>query len=771
VDLLLRSSGDENGPSHRERRARKLVHRIIRSESRTADISALLESFLETSSNGFNRKRVLFGRTVELSEDGSEEEESPASPRTTAVVGRTIEVLDMQDQTAHLVTVIRAMESKNGSKKMPHLPLKGSPSGHVTPPSSPGRTAKDCDVMIAPFVPDVQITCSVYDVVRQVLCEGGMLGSMEGVDTLLKVWLATFPPLLPPTAANRQKFQQLQRSRGSRRAAGVGDRLSESSEHRAHVSSLVTVFFLIHTVLPHLRKKSHGPSVGEGRVLVGDTTQQYSLPAVLSEFCIDICGPADSIGGVSVDQWSEEEVGIFFDSYAVYVDLDVFAAACCIRKFAGALNKCLDMACKHSEVAASYNPFIERGSSHGGDSRMGIDATAALLFQGCVVENRVPSTLCILLAYMQHICEVSPAQAISLCASFYPLVQPWNMICVLGIAKEGEEAAPFCVPSSSRKAIITPRLTQYWDCVSLSESPDACASEDDMILLCSYLLRIASHKDDLICEDECVVHTLIDICLRVHSSTTALIGSEMNGAHTSSFHPVTYYTHIADLSAISSALLEVSPWQHDQGNQLLAIVRNIILRPDRYSYGSSVVADMCLRHGFFDGALEVVRLSLQRCGGAVLPERFHVPSLGPLLLNIAGDDSGGEIWDCVGAMDFTWGLDVTSAVMKEVCGLVGPMAAGGRSVDEIIDSHIGDMFCRACRIVWLLLCVQDSICDGEGDVGIGLTVAALAACLRSSASIVPRRFIMTGLLRALGKHVSELLGAHILWAESLDQET
>ena len=729
------------------------------------------------------------------------------------MVGRAVEV---HDNTEHIDTMVRRLRSlrratswrssDNTTYQSTTMTVASGIStggGKVgstllTPPQSPS-SEKQRDILISRHMPDVTTTRNVYNIIQRVVTDGVVLGSLIAVDKLLKSWLSTFTPLLPSTAQTRNKFKRLCRTYQS----------ASALEHRARVSALVTLFMVIHTIMQSLKRARNChmhdqrdchknddnttlPGARCSSRLVGDTTQSYDMPVIFKEFRLEVyCSGNEAV--CDVEQWEIGGMHIFFDSYAAYVDLDVFAMVCCIRVFPQALERCLAMACKDADIMALNNPFAPVGTTDKVNHAPSVGTTppkpvteeAALLFQSCLVENKVPSTLCVLLAYLHPLYQASPSQAISLCASLYPYIGPWNVICILlgdGGVTSGQSLQS---PQQQQQASACP--THYWANTEWLDFPTICPTEDAQLMWCSYLLRIVGCRCvegmELRCEDIKLVHALLDSCLRVHEAMTSRIITEIgfravSGSKVSS-DGLMYSTQIADIAATHSILLDPPPGQHHCDNQLLTIVHNVITRPDLFAYDVTIVASMCVKCAFPEGAIEVLRLVLQRAGGVYSQCGNNVPSLPPLCINDSGDiyhtklrqdaATGVEMWDCAGTVDVDWAEEILGDVLEALAECL-PSSSG--LLENLTDmevyqgGYVGEMYRKAYRLLWLLHCMDMNgpTCQEEG--GNDVMMSTMQDRIRRCGIFIDRsgvmgsagrEFVEACLSKSLGQDLAEAI--------------
>eukprot|EP00602_Paraphysomonas_sp_CaronLab_P011616 CAMPEP_0185043794 /NCGR_PEP_ID=MMETSP1103-20130426/43101_1 /TAXON_ID=36769 /ORGANISM="Paraphysomonas bandaiensis, Strain Caron Lab Isolate" /LENGTH=1808 /DNA_ID=CAMNT_0027584011 /DNA_START=814 /DNA_END=6240 /DNA_ORIENTATION=+ len=287
------------------------------------------------------------------------------------------------------------------------------------------KSPKDGYSSIASYLPEVEYTAIVFKLVQESFVECPTIDPISGVDELLKVWMTSFTPLLPASPANREKLQGVARLNTKHLSSDASSGDNAFRLHTTCVTCLVTVFFLIHTVLPYIVKCN-----GRRNIKAGLCGHFYVLPNTFKQFSIDISVPAQQLSSCSITQWDITDVSTFFESYANYVDLDVYAIVCCVRQFSGPLSKCTDLACRAPAVLRCRNPFLSsavEGGSSVSNKNTPVSADASLLFQSFVLENKIPNVLNVFLANLTAICRASEFQCVTLCCNLFPYIQPWNI--------------------------------------------------------------------------------------------------------------------------------------------------------------------------------------------------------------------------------------------------------------------------------------------------------------------------------------------------------
>jgi hypothetical protein len=244
----------------------------------------------------------------------------------------------------------------------------------------PSRGAlRSIDPALSAHLPEVDLTCHVFDTISAVLCNSLTLSDtiLPRLDLILLLWMNTFSPLLPANTENKTRYllhhssvyskpmsesttstpQDLYRGKSAVSAGKCNDEEVKYNvddieveveercmqEHKLRVGSLLNLHFLLHTVLPHLSLRG-ASSGGITPATPAETYGDYvDVLPLLPEFRLVLMLWSSelkikkSLEG-RLSQWDLGDLLNFVDTYGVYVSLDLVVTVCCQRAAMMGLN-------------------------------------------------------------------------------------------------------------------------------------------------------------------------------------------------------------------------------------------------------------------------------------------------------------------------------------------------------------------------------------------------------------------------------------------------
>lgn len=337
----------------------------------------------------------------------------------------------------------------------------------------------------------IEGTKVVYDSILSIMQQNIFaIELIPAISKLLKLWLASFEPVLPLSHKTRKLIHALPNSNLT--AYFTDDAQSSASLHRSprkavnpsvvemnirdgevaldhlrRVSQLLNLHMLLLSITPLLCKRKYSLSVDSDWIV--EERDCYSMiqsfQPLLDTFHIDICHSALWCSGEFRSCWNASNLLSFFDTYANYLDLNLFTAICLLRRFYPELQHCINFALSESEAKRRCNLMLSTVQSYTYSKIMvKFDGTTAKdtgedmsrIDFGTVVheiERKLsdgggggegtsvePPKLCMLIAHMSHILRNSPHIAVRLCSRCFPYISDITFLTLLKLSQEASSS-------------------------------------------------------------------------------------------------------------------------------------------------------------------------------------------------------------------------------------------------------------------------------------------------------------------------------------------
>ncbi|TMW65693.1 hypothetical protein Poli38472_008335 [Pythium oligandrum] len=299
-------------------------------------------------------------------------------------------------------------------------------------------------------------------------------GDLDQVEMVIKWWLACFDPTAKPedqvpvsTAPLKSKANGTSNKQGSLKGSGRGeglvdgDTLPLTRSDWSLVRVLITLYFAVRAGGPSLLVRPATPAD-----LNDDPVKPYAyeLGAIL-EFAPSSSNEPDNS---AASLWPVNEAQDFIAKYGVYLNSEVAAHVCNLRKMSGTLNAVLDQVVSSSNMASICDDVI--------------NWIAEKQTEKALKTIKETESLCLLLHVLDLLLKKCPAEAVELSVAKYPILAPWNVErCLFGMACDNEDLQkPENVTQTANYFRYLVRLIEVWG----DEVGKDCNLVDRCVKLC-----------------------------------------------------------------------------------------------------------------------------------------------------------------------------------------------------------------------------------------------------------------------------------------------
>ncbi|DBA05270.1 TPA: hypothetical protein N0F65_007432 [Lagenidium giganteum] len=239
-------------------------------------------------------------------------------------------------------------------------------------------------------------------------------GELREAQSAIKAWLSCFDPTATVTedvtdTKNKKPKEKSGWARGEALVDGDGLPLTRNDWNL--VRTLVSTFFAIATAGPALIVRPTSQlDQSDGDYFNKPYAFEMGVVLMFNQSWSEREGSNSSVG---LDVWSSAEAEQFISKYGIYLNSELAAEVCTLRRFSGALNMVLDQVATSSITADTCDEVVNAIAEK--------DITKAM---AVVHEN---GSLCLLLHVLDLLLKKFPKDAIDLCVEKYPVVSPWNI--------------------------------------------------------------------------------------------------------------------------------------------------------------------------------------------------------------------------------------------------------------------------------------------------------------------------------------------------------